>query len=67
LTRSFSLKTPRVGFVSLGCPKALIDSEHTGPHAPDEVMAAVHTHLPRPHDPFVDLVPPQGVKLRPYC
>jgi len=130
---------PRVGFVSLGCPKALVDSEHiltrlraegylisptyagadlvvvntcgfidsaveesleaigealaengrvvvtgclgakgdvvkrthprvlavTGPHAPDEVMAAVHTHLPRPHDPFADLVPPQGVKLTP--
>jgi ribosomal protein S12 methylthiotransferase len=28
-------------------------------------MAAVHRHLPRPHDPFVDLVPPQGVKLTP--
>jgi ribosomal protein S12 methylthiotransferase len=130
---------PRVGFVSLGCPKALVDSERiltqlraegyaiapdyagsdlvivntcgfidsaveesldaigealaengkvvvtgclgarseriterfpqllavTGPHATDEVMQAVHTHLPRPHDPFVDLVPPQGVKLTP--
>ena len=30
----------------------------TGPHATDEVMDAVHTHLPKPHDPFVDLVPP---------
>ncbi len=29
----------------------------TGPHATDEVMAAVHTHCPKPHDPFVDLVP----------
>ena len=132
---------PRVGFVSLGCPKALVDSEQiltrlraegyaiapryenadlvvvntcgfidaavdeslsaigealaengkvivtgclgareggafvraahpkvlgvTGPHAASEVMAAVHEHLPRPHDPFVDLVPPQGVKLTP--
>ena len=130
---------PRVGFVSLGCPKALVDSEHiltrlraegylisptyadanlvvvntcgfidsaveesleaigealaengrvivtgclgakgevvkhthpqvlavTGPHATDEVMAAVHTHLPRAHDPFADLVPPQGIKLTP--
>ena len=28
-------------------------------------MAAVHAHLPKPHDPFVDLVPPQGVKLTP--
>ena len=37
----------------------------TGPHATDEVMAAVHTHLPKPHDPFVDLVPPQGVRLTP--
>ena len=130
---------PRVGFVSLGCPKALVDSEQiltqlraegyeiaptyegsdlvvvntcgfidsaieesleaigealaqngkvivtgclgakgnvvrdaypnllavTGPHARDEVMNAVHAHLPKPHDPFVDLVPPQGVKLTP--
>ncbi len=37
----------------------------TGPHATTEVMAAVHLHLPKPHDPFVDLVPPQGVKLTP--
>ena len=39
----------------------------TGPHATDEVMAAVHAHLPRPHDPFVDLVPPPaiGIKLTP--
>jgi ribosomal protein S12 methylthiotransferase len=131
--------TPRVGFVSLGCPKALVDSESiltqlraegydiapsyegsdlvvvntcgfidsavresldaigealaengkvivtgclgakgdivrkthpkvlavTGPHARDEVMTAVHAHLPRPHDPFTDLVPPQGIKLTP--
>jgi ribosomal protein S12 methylthiotransferase len=132
---------PRIGFVSLGCPKALVDSEQiltqlraegyaiaptydgadlvvvntcgfidaavaesldaigealaengkvivtgclgakgdgafvrdahptvlavTGPHATAEVMSAVHAHLPRPHDPFVDLVPPQGVKLTP--
>ena len=130
---------PRVGFVSLGCPKALVDSEMiltqlraegydiapdyegsdlvvvntcgfidaavqesldaigealhangkvivtgclgakgdvvrkahpkvlavTGPHARDEVMNAVHAHLPKPHDPFVDLVPAQGIKLTP--
>ena len=37
----------------------------TGPHAAAEVMDAVHAHLPRPHDPFVDLVPPQGIKLTP--
>jgi ribosomal protein S12 methylthiotransferase len=131
---------PRVGFVSLGCPKALVDSEHiltqlraegygiapsyagadlvvvntcgfidaaveesldaigealaengkvivtgclgakgdvvktahpavlavTGPHALAEVMDAVHRHLPRPHDPFSDLVPPQGIRLTPW-
>jgi len=134
-----SALAPRVGFVSLGCPKALSDSERiltqlraegyavapsyqdaelvivntcgfidtaveesldaigealtengkvivtgclgakgdvvrnahpsvlavTGPHALDEVMRAVHTHLPQPHDPFTDLVPPQGVRLTP--
>ncbi len=130
---------PTVGFVSLGCPKALVDSERiltrlraegyiisptyedahlvvvntcgfidtavaesldaigealaengrvvvtgclgakgdvvrqahphvlavTGPQATEDVMAAVHAHLPKPHDPFVDLVPPQGIKLTP--
>jgi ribosomal protein S12 methylthiotransferase len=137
-------KTPKVGFVSLGCPKALTDSEliltqlsaegyetsktfegadlvivntcgfiddavresldtigealaengrvivtgclgakagegggnlvrqmHpsvlavTGPHATQEVMDAVHANLPKPHDPFTDLVPPAGIKLTP--
>jgi ribosomal protein S12 methylthiotransferase len=137
-------KAPRVGFVSLGCPKALTDSEliltqlsaegyatsktfegadlvivntcgfiddavkesldtigealsangrvivtgclgakagelggnlvrqiHpsvlavTGPHATQEVMDAVHAHLPKPHDPFIDLVPAAGIKLTP--
>lgn len=130
---------PRVGFVSLGCPKATVDSEHiltrlrsegyeisgsyddadlvvvntcgfidaaveesldaigealaengkvivtgclgakddvvlaahpqvlavTGPHATEEVMKAVHQHLPKRHDPFTDLVPPQGIRLTP--
>src|SRR4051812_10207267 len=37
----------------------------TGPHAQNEVMDAVHRHVPKPHDPFVDLVPAQGVKLTP--
>jgi ribosomal protein S12 methylthiotransferase len=37
----------------------------TGPHATQEVMDAVHTHVPKPHDPFVDLVPSYGVKLTP--
>ena len=138
-TRKPAAVTPRVGFVSLGCPKALVDSERiltqlraegylisgsyrdadlvvvntcgfidaaveesldtigealaengkvivtgclgakgsvvkdahprvlavTGPHATEEVMSAVHLHLPKPHDPFVDLVPPQGIKLTP--
>jgi len=130
---------PKVGFVSLGCPKATVDSEHiltrlraegylisgsyqdadlvvvntcgfinsaveesldaigealakngkvivtgclgakgdvvkqahpkvlavTGPHATDEVMAAVHQHLPNPHDPYMDLMPAQGIRLTP--
>ena len=130
---------PKVGFISLGCPKALVDSEHivtqlraegyeitdsyddaqlviintcgfidsaveesmeaigealaengkvivtgclgakegvvetaypnvlavTGPHADAEVMQIVHEHLPKPHDPFADLVPSAGIKLTP--
>jgi ribosomal protein S12 methylthiotransferase len=134
-----SASSPRVGFVSLGCPKALVDSERiltqlrirgyeispsyeaadlvvvntcgfidsaidesldaigealhangkvvvtgclganparilekhpkvlavTGPHATEQVLAAVHTHLPRPHDPHLDLVPAQGIRLTP--
>ncbi|HUN93605.1 MAG TPA: 30S ribosomal protein S12 methylthiotransferase RimO [Burkholderiaceae bacterium] len=142
--RAAASRTPSVGFVSLGCPKALVDSERiitqlraegygispsydgadivvvntcgfidaaveesleaigealaengrvvvtgclgarsdadggnfvakrlpkvlavTGPHATDEVLAAVHAHVPRPHDPFVDLLPPAGIKLTP--
>ncbi|HWT53472.1 MAG TPA: 30S ribosomal protein S12 methylthiotransferase RimO [Rhodocyclaceae bacterium] len=37
----------------------------TGPHATQEVMDAVHNYLPPLHDPFVDLVPPQGIRLTP--
>ncbi len=37
----------------------------TGPHAADEVLAVVHQHLPKPHDPFTDLVPAAGIKLTP--
>jgi ribosomal protein S12 methylthiotransferase len=37
----------------------------TGPHATQEVMDAVHLNLPKPHDPFVDLVPSFGIKLTP--
>ena len=141
---STDTSSPKVGFVSLGCPKALVDSEQiltqlraegyetaksydgadlvivntcgfidaavqesldaigealaengkvivtgclgakkdsdgqdiiqkvhpkvlavTGPHAVGEVMQEVHRHLPKPHDPFLDLVPAQGVKLTP--
>ncbi len=140
MNSSTTKQTPhRVGFVSLGCPKATVDSEHiltqlraegydivpsyedadlvvvntcgfidaaieesleaigealdengkvivtgclgakgdivkqthpnvlavTGPHATDEVMQAIHQYLPAKHDPFIDLVPPQGVRLTP--
>ena len=37
----------------------------TGPHATQEVMDAVHNYLPPAHDPFIDLVPPQGIRLTP--
>ena len=37
----------------------------TGPHALQEVMEAVHTHLPPEHDPYTSLIPPQGIKLTP--
>jgi ribosomal protein S12 methylthiotransferase len=37
----------------------------TGPHATAEVMQAIHQHLPKPHDPFIDLLPAIGVKLTP--
>ena len=41
----------------------------TGPHATQEVMDAVHQHVPKPHDPFIDLVPgafgEAGLKLTP--
>jgi len=55
----------------LGAKKEIIEEEYpnllaiTGPHALNEVMTAVHTHLEKPHDPFSDLVPPQGVRLTP--
>jgi ribosomal protein S12 methylthiotransferase len=37
----------------------------TGPHATAEVMQSIHQHLPKPHDPFADLVPEQGIRLTP--
>ena len=55
----------------LGAKKDIIEKEYpnllaiTGPHALNEVMSAVHTHLEKPHDPFNDLVPPQGIRLTP--
>ena len=55
----------------LGARNGLIEKTHpavkavTGPHDLDGVMRAVHAHLPKPHDPFADLVPPQGIKLTP--
>ena len=39
----------------------------TGPHATQEVMDAVHANLPKPHDPFIDLVPAAGIKLTPQA
>ncbi len=49
-------------FVRVAHPKVLAV---TGPHATAEVMSHVHAALPKPHDPFVDLVPLQGIKLTP--
>lgn len=55
----------------LGAKGTIVQDTHpsvlavTGPHALQEVMDAVHAHLPPQHDPFVDLVPPQGIRLTP--
>jgi len=55
----------------LGAKEGVVQSAHpavlavTGPHDTEGVMRAVHAHLPQPHDPFTDLVPPQGIKLTP--
>jgi ribosomal protein S12 methylthiotransferase len=55
----------------LGAKQQVVRDAHpnvlavTGPHALEEVMTAVHQHLPKPHDPYADLVPPQGVRLTP--
>ncbi|MGH8668481.1 MAG: 30S ribosomal protein S12 methylthiotransferase RimO [Burkholderiales bacterium] len=55
----------------LGAKKGVIESVHpsvlavTGPHDTAAVMSAVHAHLPRPHDPYTDLLPAFGVKLTP--
>jgi ribosomal protein S12 methylthiotransferase len=55
----------------LGAREQLIREKHphvlavTGPQKYEEVVGAVHRHLPPQHDPYLDLVPPQGVKLTP--
>ncbi len=55
----------------LGVEAERIRAEHpavlavTGPHQYEQVMDAVHQHLPPAHEPFVDLVPPQGIRLTP--
>ncbi|NWK79205.1 MULTISPECIES: 30S ribosomal protein S12 methylthiotransferase RimO [Aquitalea] len=55
----------------LGAKDGVVQNAHpsvlavTGPHATDEVMDAVHNYLPKPHDPFVDLVPDIGIRLTP--
>ena len=55
----------------LGAKADVVQNAHpsvlavTGPHAMEEVMAHVHGHLPKPHDPYTDLVPPQGIRLTP--
>src|SRR4030067_102548 len=60
-----------IGTGCLGARGAVVKQAHprvlavTGPHALEEVMQAVHAHLPKPHDPYIDLVPEQGIKLTP--
>jgi ribosomal protein S12 methylthiotransferase len=55
----------------LGVKQEVIRTRHpsvlaiTGPHDTPAVMKAVHAHLPKPHDPYTDLVPAQGIKLTP--
>ena len=55
----------------LGARAGVIETAHpqvlavTGPHALEAVMEQVHAHLPKPHDPFADLIPPGGLKLTP--
>ncbi|MEZ5919851.1 MAG: 30S ribosomal protein S12 methylthiotransferase RimO [Parvularculaceae bacterium] len=55
----------------LGAEEDVVRAAHpkvlavTGPHQYEAVMDAVHEAAPAPHDPFFDLLPPQGVKLTP--
>ncbi|MBY0379390.1 MAG: 30S ribosomal protein S12 methylthiotransferase RimO [Burkholderiales bacterium] len=55
----------------LGAKAGVVQSKHpnvlgvTGPHATSEVINLVHQNLPKPHEPLIDLIPEQGVKLTP--
>ncbi len=55
----------------LGTRSEIIKAAHpqvlaiTGPSAPDELFAAIHRHVPQPHDPFLSLVPAHGIRLTP--
>jgi len=55
----------------LGAQAHVIEAAHpgvlavTGPQQYEAVMSAIHAALPPPHDPFVDLIPPEGIKLTP--
>lgn len=55
----------------LGAKKEIILEQHpevlavTGPQKYEDVLAAVHQHLPQKHDPYTSLIPPQGIKLTP--
>ncbi|HQW21309.1 MAG TPA: radical SAM protein, partial [Rhodocyclaceae bacterium] len=55
----------------LGAKEEVVRAAHpqvlavTGPHALQEVMNAVHAQLPPLHEPFIDLLPPQGIRLTP--
>lgn len=55
----------------LGEKRAIIEARFknllaiTGSEAFDEVMDAVHKHIPKPHDPYIDLIPAQGIRLTP--
>ncbi|MFJ1269771.1 30S ribosomal protein S12 methylthiotransferase RimO [Legionella lytica] len=52
----------KADIIKEACPDVLHIS---GAHAYEEVVNAVHEHLPPPADPFMQLVPPQGIKLTP--
>lgn len=52
----------KADLIKQACPEVLHIS---GAHAYEEVIQAVHQHLPPPKDPFTQLIPPQGIKLTP--